>query len=337
MVLTDDYYRQSDWGQNYASRANVSWGARIDYGFGNVETIELPPDVGSNPYNIEVVRNKSHAYEQRTGRRPNVEYFKINRTLERAEQAVELVTKALAWATVGSSLAAGFLDRYRLTLAARIDGLRSAIGVLTDLTKPCVVQLPKAMEDLQKAGQLVSKIKAAMQTVEAAGQRLPLAAVALKDAETAKQGLEVCANLASEFTKIVEPMERVNEAMAGQGLVTKAKEFVLNADMATVREAWNTYSIGEQSLGFMVRTASAVSVGLAVRSSVISVCTNVLNVTESKAKLAGNISGIAVGLVMGVQGSLLQTAAVGLCAVGTNYAIKTVGAGVRTLRDLTGI
>ncbi len=337
MVLTDNYYRQSEWGQNYASRANICWAARIDYGFGKVETIELPSDVGSNPYDVEVVRNKSHAHELRTGRRPNIEYIKINRTLERLEQAVELGTKTFAWSTVGASLASGFLDRYRLTLAARIDGLKSAIGVLSDLTKPCIEQLPKAMEDLQKAGQLVSKIKVAMQTVEAAGQRLPIAHMAFKDAENAKQGLEVCANLVGEFTKIVEPMQKVNEAMAGQGLAAKAKEFVMNADMATVREAWNNYSIGEQSLGYMVRTASAVGVGLAVRSSIISVCTNVLNLSESQAKLAGNISGLATGLVMGTQGSLLQTAAVGLFAVGTNYAAKMVGASVRTFRDLTGI
>ncbi len=296
---------------------NISWRARINYGNGNVETIDLPDD--RNHFDIEAVRDRTHAHELRTGRRPEISYFKVNRAQERLEKTVELGGHALTWGYIGSSVAAGFLDRYRLTLAARIDGLRGAIGTLSDLTKPCIEQLRKAMQDMQQAEQVVSKIQTAMQTVEAAGERLPLATMALKDAETAKKGFEVCANLVGEFTKIVEPMEKVNEAMAGQGLAVKVKEFIYNVDMATAREAWNTYSPGEQSLGYLLRAATVVGVGLAVRSGTISVCTNVLHLPESKAKLAGNIAGIGTGVLMGIQGSLLTSAAIGLGALTTRY------------------
>lgn len=310
MTLTDDYYKQSEWGRNYASRMGNSWRYEIDYNRnGKVINEDLPDDVGNNHFEIQVILNKLHSHELRNGIRPQVSLVKVNRALEYVETAVAVSGPALAVGTLGSAVAAGFLDRYRLTLAARIDGIRGAIGVLSDLTKPCIEKLPNAIQKMQEAGQLVTQYQAV------AEEMLPLARGALQDAETAKKGLEVCANLVGEFSKIVEPMERVNEAMAGQGLATKMKEFIYNLDMATAREAWNTYSLGEQSLGYLLDAVTVVGVGLAVRSGTISVCTNVLHLSESKAKLVGNIAGIGAGVFVKMQGGLLESASTCLGAV----------------------
>jgi len=310
-------YNTSEYGQNWNKRARNSWAARIDYGSGGVETMRLPSDVGSNHYYIQTIMNKIFGYEQRTGYRPTVEYYTYNPVTENLKYGINCAITAVAFGAVGASFAAGFLDRYRLTLAARIDGLNKSISVLGDLTKPCVEQLPKVIKDLKGAADYLAKAQA---------KSLELATAAFHDAARAKEGVEVCANLARDFSTIVEPMERVNEAMKGEGLFSKMGTFIANLDMATARAAWKDYSIGEQSLGYLYTTAKAVSVGYTVHAAGKAICKNVLSLSEENANLTANVAGALAGMYVATYGTgLLQAASIGLLAVGTKIAANALG------------
>ena len=170
-----------------------------------------------------------------------------------------------------------------------------------------------------------------------ANDALPLAHQALQDAKTLSNGLEVCVNLANDFTKMVEPMQKLNNAMAEAGLGEKLQLFITNVDMATAKEAWSAYTIGEQSLGFLLRVSGGVGVGFATRNASKEVCSSIFNMSEKRAKLLANVVGIATCAAFLIRGDgLVQAATYGACAFGVQYAAKVIGTGIRAFRAFTG-
>ncbi len=332
-------YQQSKYAETQSYESKKAWAARIEYGFGDSETIKLARDVGVNPHEMQYITHKCLASEQRTGTMPLVELYSFNPNLVRLAEVAEVGTKAVSYTLISSSLLAGFLDRYRMTLAAKIDGIKNAIGIIGDLTQPCRDKLPQALENIQNQLELIERIKQSIASGKSfLAQTLPSAASALSDAETSKNGLEVCANLASDFTKIVEPMQKVNEAMAGKGFATKLNVFVQNVDMTTVKDALKDYSPGEQSLGFLLSVATSVGVGFSVKAASKTVCTDVLNLSEKHAGTAANVAGIAAGLYIAASGGgITQAATIGLYAMATQVAAKTIGLGIRAFRYGTGL
>ncbi len=323
-------YNQTKYGKSYAQSEGLGWRALLNFGNGIYKTVDLPSDVGQNEYVINQIRDEALAHERRTGHMPTIEYVFYNRTIERLEQAAELGTRVFAQIAVGGSVVAGFLDRYRMTLAARIDGLRNAISVIRDISEPCIDQLPKALENVKNAEAYVSKIKAAQNS-------LPLAVQALQDAKTLKTGVETCANLANEFTKIVAPMEEVNSAMAGGSLTTKLHHFIANLDMSVAKEAWSAYSLGEQSLHFLWHMAGGVTAGLATRSATHEIAANLLHISPRRAKLVSNLVGIGTCAALVIRGDgLIRAASVAACATATGYLAKGVATGFQTVRGFFG-
>lgn len=311
--------------QNNSTLCSYGYKARIDYNDGTIETITLSDDVGQNPYEVGAIINKAFAHEERTKIKPTVEYFLYNKTVERLEKISVYGGKAIAGLMVGSSFLAGFLDRYRMTLAARIDGIRRAIGVINDLTQPCKDRLIAALNDLEKAKSLAIELEHTT--------RHELAQQVLFDTETKTKGLEVCANVAHEFTKIVEPMEKLNAAMAGEGLATKLRLAVANLDMSVLTEAWKDYSLGEQSLPFLLNVAASVGVGLSVFSAAKEVCTLIPSLTEERKNLLALTAGVVSGIYIATYGNgLVQAITIGASAYGVQLAAKSV----RTLKSFIG-
>lgn len=336
-LAVNTFNNAGEYQENYQSRVNQPWAARIDYGFGKQEVLYWPNNVDN--YEIQAVHNLALAHMKRTGVMPRVEFYKYNPIYEKLCTVADIGTKVAAWSMVGASLAAGFLDRYRLTLAARINGITSAIATLNDVTKPCRDRLPAAIDNLEKTSQVFAEIKdMVQQAIQGAAERLPIATAALNDAEKGKVGLEVCTNLVGDFTKLVEPMHIANRAMKTTSLANKALAFAANLDMTVAREAWNTYSIGEQSLGFLVTTATVAAVGLSVQAATRCISTNVLNLESKHAKIAANVAGVAAGLYVAVANpSLMQTATIGVCAGIAYGAARVVGIGINGFRAITGL
>lgn len=336
-------YLQGEYYQSFREQQAIGHRMRIDYGSGTVEEIDLPEDFGRNQFEAIALTNKLLAYEARTGIFPKTERIPYNRRIATLTNAVEIGSKAVATGLVAASLLAGFLDRYRLTLAARVDGIEKAISALNDITKPCIDRLPTALQNVEKAESLVSQIQAAIKTASEATQalllnnRLPQATSALTDAETAKRGLEVCANLMDDFKSLLQPMVEANKEMAGKGMLTKLRVLLSHGDMKTVSEAWKDYSIGKQSLSFLINAASGLLVGYTVKDASYSVCRNILNLSERHSRIAGYAFGITAGICTMASGQgVVQVAQYTLTAVATNYAAKGIGKGIQMIRRLTG-
>lgn len=298
------------------------WKASLEYENGAKETIALDNDVGESPYVVGAIVLKAFTHESRTGKMPKVEYYKYNYTLQRLEGMAEYMIPAASVATLGASFVAGFVDRYIMTLAARIKGVNMAMDHLVEYTKPCIEQLIKARTNVIDVREALEKINEVLKSVDSStrdfilAERLPPASQELAKAETLEKGLKLCVDLVPEFKDIVRPMEKAYESLAGQGTLTKLMRFLPNFHGPTACDAWQDYRFSEQSTGFLINVLLTALIVFTVLPACRSVCTNVLNMHEKRAQIISSSAALAFGLLAAVYGnSLGQSGAVALSAL----------------------
>lgn len=308
--------------------SNSSWERRyrmhVDYGNGRVETRDVPSDVIDDHYIFDLTA-------KRKGTMPHGTVRPYYPTWERIKTFAEWGTWFGAGLLVGGSFVAGFLDRYHVTLAAQNDGLRRAIVDLQEFTKPCVEELPQAITACEQAAGLVARLTDAFKTMPTVAERLAKATAELADAETTKKGVEVCAKLVQYFTQILEPGEKVSEAMAQGGFFEKLKVCLVHHNMDTFWDAWADYSFGEQSLGFLLNVACVLGAGVTAHKVCKALLTDIGNMSEKNASLAAGVAAILAGLYVTTYGG---TPKIMLVGGATFLAAKVIGMGIRACKVL---